>query len=365
MFSEKSPSQHNTLHFVPEALVTDFLSASQNNDPMLYPGERPKNSYITDGRNVYNLEVDNQNGNLVFGMQTEEGLVPANVFLQSHAVPTMEERIPVLAFGANMSPGSLASKFKKVGREDALIIPTVYASLGGHDVVWSGGPGMNGNLIAILYRGEETADTKVQVGINFLTREQLLVMHATEMNYKLASVALEVAGVPVKACYYVGQDSVYMQQNKPVAIESIPATGRSLPTATTVNLLEDILSDPFIAQELRAEYPEVGDKPSKESYMALVENLKKEKNARTALKKFIQDHVMARGLAQVAKNLQAQDNQLSWANPSTIPTYGEQLQGITHHDVLRLPEQEIPEWTDGAARRLVLSAVSKHYHRHN
>ena len=340
-------------------LVTNYRSASQNKDPMLYPGERPTDSYITDGTSVFDIKVTACNEGLAFEVDSSAGPVPINSLLEERGVPLMEDRIPVLAFGANMSPGSLASKFKKVGRDDAKIIPTIYASLPGHDVVWSGGPGVNGNFIAILYQGRETQDTSVQVGINFLTREQLLVMHATELAYDLNTVELVIDGKPLKAYFYDGVDSVFLENGSPVAVENIPAVGRTLPATNTREMLKDVLEDPDIMTSLLELHPDLLDLDV-DSYVAYAQKLTQVKGGKLALKKSIHERIKAHGKSKIVDKTHSRNGAMNWANPSMLPTYGEQLTGALHHNIYRLPSQELHDWVDPAARAGVLGSIAAH-----
>lgn len=353
------------IHLEPIASVTDFLSASQNNDPLLYPGQRPESSYLTDGRGIYNIETQITEEGLQFFMTDASGArMPVDEYLRQAGVPTMDERIPVLAFGANVSPGSLASKFKKVGRDDALIIPTIYASLPGHDVVWSGGPGVRGNLIAILYEGEETKDTSVNVAVNFLTREQLLVMHATELSYDLSSVDVDVrtngaqGGAKIRAYYYCGNDNVYLRDGKPVAVGSINATGRTLPGESTEKLLDELFADPDIMAAVAGKHPELQDATARD-FVNFVKTLE-DPAARLTLKREIHAVIADLGKSKKVRPADARTRLESWANPSTLPTWGEQKQGIWHHDLYVLPSQELREWPNAEARRDVLSKVGRH-----
>lgn len=353
-----------TTDFNPDARAVDFLSASQNDDPSLYPGQRPESSYVTDGTNIFNIEVDTEGGEINLKLNTADGRsVDIDEFLQSRGVPLMDDRIPVLAFGANVSPGSLASKFKKVGREDALVIPTVYCELSGHDVVWSGGPGMKGNFIAIMYEGEETANTTVQVAINFLTREQMVVMHATELNYQLASKDVSVEGVDLRTFFYVGQDSIYLEDGRPVAISSINAEGRNLPEDSTGSLLDKMLRDEQVSSALYEEFPGI-DLGGVDSYMAHVELLAETKGARTDFKKAIHRIIGDLNLSKMSSNPSAELLQESWANPSTLPSFGDMKKGIYHHELLKLASQELGEWPDKEARRKVIGSIATHYRRH-
>lgn len=344
--------------------VTSFLSAFQDKDPMLYPGERPEQSYVTDGQMVYSLEV-NDTKELSFLLRDVNGKQEdLNDFLREHDAPPLEDRIPVLGFGANMSPGSLAAKFTKVGREDAFCVPTAYTTLKDHDVVWSGGPGMNGNFIATLYNGPEVQDTEVQVGVNFLTREQLLVMNATEMAYQLAWVDVSIAGHPIRAYYYVGQDQIYLKDSMPVAIESVPAKGRSISQSNTKSILEDVIKDKAIIDRVAEDFPAMSHVETVDDYLALVAQLKAEKRS-LALKK-----AMHRAIAEYksVRKVEA-DNFIhrmeSWANPSTLPTLGDQELGFFHHPIYRLPSQELGKWRDSTARERLLKSITTHLVRHS
>ena len=344
--------------------VTEFLSASQDKDPMLYPGRRPEQSYLTDGSLVYELEVQ-ETENLAFTMRTEDGQeIDMNDFLREHNAPLLEDRIPVLGFGANMSPGSLASKFTKVGREDAFVVPTAYTTLKDHDVVWSGGPGMNGNFIAVLYDGPEVKDTEVQVGVNFLTREQLLVMNATEMAYQLAWADVSIEGHPVRAYYYVGQDQIYIKDGAPVAIESVPATGRVIDQSNTKALLEDIIDNKAITEKVSELFPGISDVETTDDYIDLTKELRAQKIS-LKLKKAVHEAIAEEGLARKVEPEGFTSRMESWANPSTLPTLGDQQLGFFHHPVYRLPTQELGEWKDTEARDRLLRSITAHLVRHS
>lgn len=344
--------------------VTDFLSSTQDNDPMLYPGQRPEQSYVTDGSLVYSLEVQDTE-RLAFTMTTAAGEVKdMNDFLREKGASLLEDRIPVLGFGANMSPGSLASKFTKVGREDAFVIPTAYTTLKDHDVVWSGGPGMYGNFIAVLYNGQEVKDTEVQVGVNFLTREQLLVMNATEMAYQLAHVDVSIEGHLVRAYYYVGQDQIYIKDGLPVAVDSIPVSGRVIEEGNTRQLLEEVIRNKDIVSKVSESFPAIASVETVDEYLALVAILKREKRS-LKLKKAIHEAIDAQGLARQVEPEDFAGRIESWANPSVLPTLGDQELGLFHHPIHRLPTQELGKWEDTEARGRLLRSITGHLIRHS
>jgi hypothetical protein len=276
--------------------------------------------------------------------------------LQNNVAP-MADRIPILGYGANMCPASIKSKFTKVGRAEAMIVPTVYAQLRGYDVVWSGGPGINGNFLANLYTGPETAETIATVGVNFLTAEQLLVMHATELAYDLTQVEVLIDGVPVKALVYAGADDIMVLDGKPVAVSTIQAEGRTIPESNTKDLLEGMLNDTEIKQELNTADITAADA---ETYVAEAKELTAVKGAKLARKKIV--HNIMDKLGKSKSYELPKNNLQSWANPSTIPTYGEQLSGVHHKDVYVLPSQVIEKgmWPDEAKRELVLRSMGTH-----
>ena len=292
--------KHEDLLFT-DTPVDSYRSASLNSEPLVYPGERPPASFITDGELVSPIFAENHEGQLDFTVVSGGQEIPVNEYLTARGAPLMEDRIPVISFGANMCPGSLKSKFTKVGRPDALVVPTIYTELPSHDVVWSAGPGINGNFIAILYQGEETAQTDLQVGISFLTREQLLVLHATEMNYELREVPVEIAGQKIKTFFYAGTDKVFVENGHPVAVGAVPASGRTLDEASTTEMLQKILTGDKVKNILHGLGLEVPESDlTAQDYVDLVRDSKQLKieKPKTRLKTLVNELMDASSLSR-------------------------------------------------------------------
>lgn len=348
----------------PIGTVDLFPSASLNDDPLLYPGVRPETSFLLDGEDVFAVDAVNTDGRLDFSISSPDGSrMSLNEYLAEHGVASMEDRIPILGYGANMCPASIKSKFTKIGRPDGGIVPTVYADLHGYDVVWSGGPGINGNFIANLYTGPETQDTTATVGINFLTQEQLLVMHATELSYDLTTVEVVVDGVTIKALVYAGVDDILIREGKPVAVDTIKAEGRTLEGSNTQTLLDEMLSDEAIVAVLTED--EIIPKGTGTSgYIAQARELASVQGAKLARKKAVHGVLSKLGKSRSYQLPKSDAAMQSWANPSTIPTYGEQLEGTVHKDVYVLPSQVLDKdkW-DPAKRELVLRSMGTHLMR--
>jgi hypothetical protein len=337
--------------------VESFLSASYHKDPLIYPGERPASSFITDGIGVSSLEMQRTESGLQLTVFEDGQWQSIDDYLAANDTPPMDERIPVLAFGSNMNPASLKSKFTKAGRADMLVIPTVYAMLEGSDIVWSGGPGINGNFTAVLYSGPETEESEVQVGINFLTREQLLLMHASELNYQLAETPVMVAGEYIPVCYYAGRDSVYLKDGKPVAVAGIPASNRALIEYSGVEMLELFLDDYKVMTSI------VGNA---RGYIDFVRSLRKtdeQPEPKLQLKRAVQRVLAERGLT--AKTSEDTDDYLGWANPSTLRSFKDIRLGREPTQIYVLPTSDIPKgaWPNPAARDKVLEGVITHDER--
>lgn len=352
---------------VPEP-VDNFRSAYLNSDPLLYPGERPGSSFCTDGNVVMYVEAMKSGNSLELLLDTPNGREHMDHYLHEQGLPLIGERIPVLAYGANGSPASLKQKFTIEGRPDLQVVPTLVGELEGFDVVWSNRPGQKGNFIAQLYTGLETKDTAVRVGVNFLTREQLLIMHGTEMNYEIGQLEeIDVSGVKIPALMYVGRETILVDnQGMPVAVKGISVKRRNLEASTTRDLLTVILNLPEVKQALHDHSP----KEFSEAQAATAEEyvgaaIKRSLSDKKRLQAVVGSVLMTLGYSHEINLIEQPNMRIhSWANPSTIPSFEELMKGIHQHEMLLLPHQILPleNWPDAKKRSQVLGKISKHFH---
>ena len=89
-------------------------------------------------------------------------------------------------------------------------------------MVWHGKPSQAGSVFSELYKGEDTKGESAAAAVQFLTNEQLALMHATEgVTYHLAPVDVRtVDGTTLHAVAYVaGTSSILTKDGKPVSMK--------------------------------------------------------------------------------------------------------------------------------------------------
>ena len=85
--------------------------------PESYPGDCPPGHYLLCGDQILPLE-ENYAGN-GYDLFTAPGeRVDLDAFLAESGASPVAERFPVLAYGANRNPGTLAIKFRHYGSPD-------------------------------------------------------------------------------------------------------------------------------------------------------------------------------------------------------------------------------------------------------
>lgn len=138
-----------------------------------------------------------------------------------------EPRYPVLAIGANASPGRMADKFQAQGLGAFRIVPAV---LHDHDVCAGPYPTSYGAFPAEL---TPAPGTVVDVAVAYVTAGQLEWLSFTEFAYRLGRlgpVAIETAeGEGLRDVYaYSHRAGRYDVEGAPVALAAVPARGRRL-----------------------------------------------------------------------------------------------------------------------------------------
>lgn len=212
-------------------------------DPITYPGVRPPFSFVTipqelDSQNaertvvVMPIKAQDGAGTAEFILETPDGDAPLNEVLNAYGVARMEERLPVIGFGSNASPGQLISKFNTrfadliPNQNDQLIVPTLFGTVEDLAAVYSSKFGIHSYVFAELTR---RAGVETRVAVNFLTPEQLTAMNKSEGAYhlcRLGCVAIDGLERPIDAFGYAGKNNVLLhskddQPKTPILLDAV------------------------------------------------------------------------------------------------------------------------------------------------
>ena len=244
-------------------LLIDFTAP--RHDPLAHPGRRPPDSYLFDGKeNVFLLDKI-EKGIEHIAFVTSEGMLNVNQFLKEQGVATLEQRIPVLAYGTNPCPGQLAFKFRSF---ETRIVPVIKGTLNGWDTIYKFlcSPGY---AYAQLIPAK---DVEAEAWVTLLDQQQFEHMNRTEGTFSLPK-HYEVGmlenfkpdnGEMFSALFYVGNTKVFLSprcdgyENTAISIAEIPAKGRITPSLTQEEILnhcirvfelEDFLLECFEQEE--------------------------------------------------------------------------------------------------------------------
>ncbi len=268
-------NQHLPLEAVP---VTEFSSNyGEGADVFEYPGQFPRYSFVTDGNLVYALHTEEQG-------KVEQATVFAggkwktiDEYLTDNGLPAMEERIPIIAYGANMNPNALKDKFGGAGDPRLETVIAVNATLSDYAVVAHEKPGIKGNVFAELGR-VEGCDSEIKV--LFLTPEQVLLLHKTEPSYNfgiLQDADLKLAsGEKVPVMLYAGNSSILLdEKGQPIRFSDVSVKGaEDLLSLSSKEMLAYILAIEGVQEALESQIPQIRDMDySPESYALLMRDL--------------------------------------------------------------------------------------------
>jgi hypothetical protein len=145
-------------------------------------------------------------------------------------------RTPVLAYGSNASPESLAWKFPD---ERDAVLPLVRGTLRDFDVVYSSHIAVYGSVPATLQRSPGTA---VETFVAFLGERQLALVEDWEINatYETLEVDLDLdGGDPLAAVgVFLSRHGCLTADGAEIAVAEVPARGRRFAAMTQPEAIE-------------------------------------------------------------------------------------------------------------------------------
>ncbi|GEM_PF-6633014 len=221
---------------------------------MIYPGYMLDFPYVLHDTRLYEIKLK---GNLLQDavvIVSKNYEVPIDLFLKSIGTCSIEERIGVLAFGANRNPENMAWKLKRYRDQDnKRIVPTVIvipAKVKDVDVV-AANIFYSGHFFAdILFGHEYSKGTEIEAAIQLVDKKQIEAIHKSEEVPSIKDITTDywgagIANIPnvfikmdkelkVNVLTYVSSTSIFISPitNKPIAFKSITANNRKLLAAT-------------------------------------------------------------------------------------------------------------------------------------
>jgi hypothetical protein len=247
----------------PAGPATDWPAPRQV--PTTYPGAAPDDHYLlVDGR-VVPLDVRRTGGNDGgrdgdrdrLTVTLEDG-TPVDEVLAGVGLPTLAERVPVLAYGSNRSPHTLGLKFAHHGYDPpggTVAVPVLAGTLTGLDVV-AAGLSSQGFIYADV---APSPGTEISVLLTLLDPEQAAAIHDSEgVGRGLYDCALVSgfsvggAGAALDVLAYAGRHPVFLSPDTgtPVAFAAIAASGRQFAAYEQIDLTAHVLSATGVAGDV-------------------------------------------------------------------------------------------------------------------
>lgn len=251
--------------------------------PETYPGDCPDHSYVIIGEEVHPLEFM-EPGDISSATVQIGGGISLDTLLLERGLPTLSDRYPSLAYGANRNPGTLAIKMQNYGYmpgEAGLVLPVLKGTTRGRDVV-ACGLSSQGYLYADLIPAQDgETETVIDAWLPLLDPEQLRAMHDGENVrsglYSVAMFPFLPTGFAREffALGYSGSDRAFISPilGEPLAYRTIRVSERVFPEMTPVQMMEHIL-------EIGELYGRVSRLIGPEKTRSLAEDLMRFMNAR-------------------------------------------------------------------------------------
>lgn len=222
--------------------------------PETYPGDHPAGSYLILNDHVYPLlfedPLDLESGYIV---DAGYGHMQVRSLLADFGLPSMGERYPSLAYGANRNPGTLYIKFLNYEYRspgEGLAVPVMKGRLRGADVVAGGLSGQGYLYGDLIVESDHSKDTIIEAWVALLDEDQLRVINDSEGidggDYVLAQFpgfkfeGIEHAIAPLG---YAGSFPIFVSPalGKPLSFATVEAENRSLPAMTPREMLTHLL----------------------------------------------------------------------------------------------------------------------------
>ncbi len=206
-------------------------------DRLSYPGDIPDTDYLLTPYGVIPMKSSFDGSKFTAHLQSPEGnhTISLKQFLKEYKLPCLEGRIPVITYGSNWVPDQLRKKmedFIPPQNEDGIsgwqyddfVMPVTTAKLEDHLAVWSLYSSQGAYAFAVL---KPEPDAQMDVGVIWVTKNQLDALTKSEPNYEMAAFTIKVDGKKLKALSYIakGQVGFYKSDNGPIPLDKLNQSG--------------------------------------------------------------------------------------------------------------------------------------------
>lgn len=222
--------------------------------PHTYPGACPDASFLLINNKIYDIHSEDPGDPdaLVYTNEKNE-ICYVNDILLELGLPRIEERYPVLAYGANRNPATLKIKLNNYNYNSPgpdIALPVLKGFLSGAEVVAANIYGQGYVYADIITESEFCYDTEIECWLNLLDRDQLRVMNESEnldgnmyVLSRFPEFTLPVLNKTIFPLAYAGNKPIFIspKYNKPIGYNSVRAERRNIPSMDTVEMIDHIL----------------------------------------------------------------------------------------------------------------------------
>lgn len=223
--------------------------------PATYPGRTPAADYLILDDHVAPITFTEHDDVTSALWLRRERWTSVDAELDRRGLPTIAERTPVVAYGGNRNPATLALKLKHYGYRPppgGVALPVLKGRLRNAEAV-AGGVSGQGYLYAdlVLRRPEVCADT-LEIRVVLVDADQLRVLHESEGVDRLWYHVARIDDVELDHVHGVFGGLAYVTElacpvlpstGAPLAFSSIAARGRRIAQATPAEMFDRFLDE--------------------------------------------------------------------------------------------------------------------------
>ena len=240
--------------------------------PHTYPGDRPPQAYLLLDDTVHLISFSGATdlGSAVIQMGDGSSRSVDGI-LADLGLPGIEDRYPVVAYGANRNPATLDIKFRNYGyatEAKGLGVPVLRGTLTGCDMVAGGISGQGYCYGDLLFDSTWTEGTRIEAWLTLLDRDQLRAINDSE-GVRDESGIYSMAHFPeyridgwqrtIAPLGYAGTAEIFVSPRLgiPMAFSAVEASGRDIFAAEPLEMWDHLLD----VYDLRAEIASLASLP--------------------------------------------------------------------------------------------------------